>query len=93
MMALAAVVLSFAGFAALAVSMARHHRDLFGRPPERRLMLALRAAGWLLLAAAFAPAIRHSGPAIGIVLWFGIATLTAMSVALMLTYRSWWWRA
>lgn len=85
-------VLSFAGFAMIAVSMTRHHHELFGRAPSRRMTLAARTLGWLLLACSLVAAIRDAGPAVGIVCWFGMAPVTAVSVAMLLTYRTWWWR-
>lgn len=91
-MTLAAFAFSFVGFAALALSMARHHGDVFGRPPTRRHTLGARAIGWLLLAASVAAAIHDTGVSVGIVLWSGTATMTSMSVALLLTYRARWWR-
>jgi len=87
-MALASMVLSFAGFAALACSMTKHHRDLFGKGPSQERERALRLAGWMLLTLSVTPAIVQSGMSIGIVLWFGILTVAAVLVALLLTYRS-----
>lgn len=93
MMGLACFMLQWAGFAALAISMPKHHRDLFGRAPSRRASLVVRGAGWALLALAFVPAIAAAGSSTGIVLWFALATLTALIVALMLTYRERGWSA
>ena len=75
------------GFAALALSMVKHHRDLFGRVPDHRHQLCLRAAGWALLALALGPAVSGFGPAIGIILWFALASLAVPILALSITYR------
>lgn len=81
------LLLSLAGFATLACSMAKHHRDLFGAPPGKWLALSLRCAGWALLAASSVAAIAVSGPSIGIVLWFGIAAVAAAAVTMGLAGR------
>ncbi|MCP1469670.1 hypothetical protein J3E64_001352 [Sphingobium sp. OAS761] len=84
MMALLAFLLLSAGFAALALSMAQHYRKLqYGAPAASR-KLALRGAGWALLAAAFVPSIHDLGVSLGIVLWFGLAALAAAAAALIL---------
>ena len=90
---LSAFLLLLAGFAALALSMPKHQRELFGRAPVKPARLILRFFGWSLLLLALMPAIACSGVGIGIVLWFGFATLAAMIVSLMLTYRKLWWPA
>ena len=75
-----------AGFAALALSMHKHHRDVFGTAPTRGRTLALQGAGWLLLTASVWPCVAHSGWSIGLVLWIGLLTVAALTVALLLTY-------
>lgn len=67
-----AFVLAFAGMAALAFAMDRHHEQLTGAreaPPARRRML--RCAGGLLLAAAVAPCVWVWGATVGAVAWLG----------------------
>jgi hypothetical protein len=93
MMAFATLLLSFAGFAALALSMPKHHRDLFAKNYRLLWEVALRSVGWALLAASLAPAIIGQGVSIGIVLWIGSATVAAIGVAMLLAYRNLWWRA
>lgn len=92
MIELATFLLQFAGFVALALSMPRHFREFFGSLPARSAKLSMRVVGWSLLTLAFIPAIFGAGASIGIVLWFGLATLAASVVALTLTYRNLWWR-
>ncbi len=87
MMALATFVLSFLGFAALALAMSKHYRDVFGMAPAPPRKLALRGAGWGLLGASCVPPTQGCGVSIGIVFWFGTATVSALAVALVLTYR------
>jgi hypothetical protein len=81
MMTLTTLALLLAGFAALALSMHKHHRDLFGVAPRRARALLLRGLGWTLLAAALVPAIGGQGASVGVVLWFGVATAAALAVA------------
>lgn len=67
-----ALALAFAGMAALAFAMDRHHRQLTGAPetpPARRRLL--RCAGALLLAAAGIPCIWAWGATVGTVAWLG----------------------
>ena len=85
-MALAALLLALAGFAALALSMKKHHRDLFGAPPPRGRAMAFQAAGWTLLALSIMPCVIESGWSVGLVLWFGLLTVAALVVALSMTY-------
>lgn len=86
MMAAAALLLATAGFAALAFSMHKHHRELFGAPPSKWRALTLHAIGWILLALSFAACIWDSRWAEGSVLWLGLITVAALAAALMLTY-------
>ena len=82
----AALVAALAGFAALGLAMHKHHRAVFGEPASRRLMIALRSTGWVLLALSFAASVAGSGWAVGPVLWLGLLTLAALAVALLLTF-------
>lgn len=86
MVTFAAFGLALAGFLLLAASMHKHHRDLFGKAPSWRRAALLRIFGWLLLAGSLATAIAASDPAVGLVLWFGLATIAALAVALGFTY-------
>lgn len=86
MTVLGTLLLALAGFAALSLSMQKHHRDLLGGAPLRARALALKCAGWLLLAASLWTALSGEGVFVGIVLWLGIATIAALTVAMLLTY-------
>ena len=83
-----ALLLSLLGFAALALAMHKHHRDILGRPipPVRRH--GLRLTGWGLLALAFAACIAGKGWATGPVLWFAQLTVAALAIAMLLTLRT-----
>lgn len=85
-MAAFALATAIAGFASLALSTQRHHRELFGTPPARRRVVALRVAGWMLLCVSLAACIKGPGWPVGSVLWFGMLTVAALPVILILTY-------
>lgn len=79
------LILSLAAFAALALSMPRYHRDLFGEPTNRSLQSTSRIAGWTLLSLSLAVCISGLGVSIGIVLWVGMLTVAALAVAAALS--------
>lgn len=90
-MTIIAFLSAFAGFAAMALSMHKHYRDLFGVAPPERLRKALRTSGFVKIAASLGLAIAVEGISIGLVLWAGLLTLAAIAVCLLLTYRERWW--
>ena len=77
-MMLAAFALSYAALATLGLSQTRHHRRVYGRDPGGRRRRAGRWAGWMLLAASAAATAGAS--------FLGVVTVTAVAVALLLTY-------
>lgn len=83
----AAFVAATAGFAALAMAMTRHAREIFGRAPGQGTAWTLRIAGAVLLAAAHAFSATAWGAAIGAVAWFGVVTAGALAVVLALALR------
>lgn len=87
-----AFLLAFAGFAAMALSMQRHHRDIFGSVPPERSRKALRTTGVATIAASLSLATAAEGLGIGLVLWAGLLTLATIAVCLLLTYRERWWQ-
>lgn len=87
-MGLAVYAVSVVGLACIALSMARHARDVFAREltwPERSL---LRGAGAALQAAAFALCVVQWDAAIGLIAWVGTMTVAALSVTALLTLRN-----
>ncbi len=80
-----AFVSIIAGMAALAIGMAQHHRQVFGRPPGALGRAAWRGAGWLLLALAMAPCWLGWGVSMGSVLWTGLLAGGVLVVAFALT--------
>lgn len=90
------VALSFTlavlGFTLLALSLARHYRDIFGKTLSPMRGRTFRTAGCLLMAASMASAITAQGIGTGLVLWFALLTVAALIVGLSITYRDKWWR-
>jgi hypothetical protein len=81
-MMLVALVLALAGFAALAMAMDRHARDLLRRAPSPRDVRLRRCGGAFALAAAYGVMVAERGALIGTVLWFGLLSLAAAAVLL-----------
>lgn len=87
MLIFTACAAAFLGFIALSLAMSRHFRNVFAAAePAFRQRLALRLAGWLLLAVTAVLCIAVWGLSVGIVALFGVLTMSAFAVALMLTY-------
>ena len=89
---LVAYALALAGFAALSMSMTRHQRVALGAllsPARRR---ALRAAGFVLLAASGSWCVLRFGVGLGLVAWATLIAFAALAVILVLTFRPRWMR-
>ncbi len=80
-----ALGLVFAGFAALSLSMERHHRQVWARLPKGLAPLGYRLTGFGLITAGLAPAVAAWGGSVGVVAWLGLLTVGALTVALLLT--------
>jgi len=80
--------LAFSAFAAKGIVMDRHYADLHGRgkEPKPATRLRLRTLAWLALALSFAACIASSGWHIGPVLWCGVLSIAAWTVAILLQY-------
>ncbi len=82
-----ALALCYAGMAALALAMDRHHEQVTGQgdvPGPRRQ--ALRWGGGLLLALALAACAAAWGLTVGLVAWCGFLTAGGLAVAWLLPY-------
>ncbi|MCJ2035980.1 DUF3325 domain-containing protein [Methylobacterium sp. J-068] len=86
------LALSFAGLAALCLSMDRHHRAISGRGQSRGRARTLRAGGWVALAASFTAAVVTSDWNFGPVQWIGSLTAAALLVVGLVSYRPGWIR-
>ena len=80
------VALAFSAFAAKGNVMDRHYADLHGRgtAPAPALRQRMRTLAWLGLALSFAACIGASGWHIGPVLWCGVLSIAAWTVAVMM---------
>lgn len=87
-MPLLGFALALAGFAGLALAMDRHHRQIRHRPATRHARRLGRAVGALGLAASFAVCVHHAGWGLGPVLWFGLISVAAGTVAAGLSAAS-----
>lgn len=87
-MTLLALLLAMLGFAALALAMARHARDLLGRAPTRAQARRLRISAAQALLMSYASVVTAWGVIIGSILAYAILSLAAAVVVLLLRYRS-----
>ena len=83
---LLAFVASYAGFAALAFAMDRHHRQLRERSSTTGVRLGLRVIGAVSLSHAFYASVTYAGWSIGPVLWFGMISASALVLVVVLAY-------
>lgn len=63
------LLLTLGALLLFALAMARHHRQLLGRPPSPRFVLGARVLGWILLALAPLPWMATHGALIAFVAW------------------------
>lgn len=84
---LLALLLCYAGFTALCLSMPRHHDQLLGGKPTKRRRHALHIGGWLLLGLSLWSAVSINGWSFGLVDWFAVLMLSALALVLLLPYR------
>ncbi|CAD5106411.1 DUF3325 domain-containing protein [Zestomonas carbonaria] len=82
---IAGLLLAYGGMLALCLGLERHYKQVWKRPSST-LRRALRAAGWLALAASFAASVLAWGWAMGPVGWFGLISLAGFALVLLLPY-------
>jgi len=84
----AAGLASYAGFACLALAMARHWTEASGQvmdvAPHRR---SLPPLGFSTLGVSYALCVYRDGPSFGTLLWVLLCYATAIAVALTLTWQ------
>jgi len=80
------MILSFAGFFALAFSMDRHYQQLKSEPLNLKSRIMFRAAGWVLLAVSILPCTAHWDTAIGLSVWFGVLSVSGSLLVMLLSY-------
>lgn len=84
---LLALLLCYASFTALCLSMDRHHVELLGRKPTAGRRRLIKLTGWLLLAVSLWAAVSSIGWGLGLVEWFAVLMLSALLLVLLLPYR------
>ena len=87
---IAILLVSLAGFAALALATERHAEHLLRRVPAPQWRLLARVVGWALLAIALALGIVYMGTGLGITLWLGWLSIAAL--ALVFAFPKWPWQ-
>lgn len=89
MAAMATLMLSFAGFACLALAMDRHYEQVSGREfTTLRLRRALRGLASALLVAGLIACLQAWGAAVASLVWLGMLSCGALMVALTLSYAA-----
>ncbi len=78
--------LELCGLMLLALSMARHHEQVFGDRTALIRPAVLTALGWLLLILSTLPPVARHGTSIGLAVWAGELTLAAWAVVLLHAY-------
>lgn len=89
-MSVAAFLLAFGGFAALAMAMSRHSEALTGRALPRRIAMGLKGCAWGLLGGSLWASMAWLGNPVGLVAWFGLLNGAALLTALCLTLARRW---
>ncbi|MEL6727065.1 MAG: DUF3325 domain-containing protein [Pseudomonadota bacterium] len=81
------IIIALPGFAALCLSMKKCQRQIFDAPISDGRSRLYRAFGTVALSAALAWCIAAESWSIGLVIFFGGATIAALSVIITLTVR------
>lgn len=83
---LIALMMCYAGFAALCLATDRHHGELLHSQPSPRRRQSLRVAGGLLLSVSIWPAVTGAGWGQGLVEWCAVLMFSALLLVLLLPY-------
>lgn len=86
-MLLLAFLLTLLGFAALALALDRHHRQVRNTLPSRWRRYWLRIGGSLGLALSLTLCVLNQGWGNGVVLWFGLISAAPILIILALAYK------
>lgn len=86
LMALMALLLGFAGFAALSLAMDRHQEQVLGRALTAAPNHGLRAAGTALLLLALGTCMLPQSQSVAAAVWLGLLSFAALAVAALLSY-------
>jgi len=90
---IAVALVSYVGFALLALSQERHWLRAGGKQAcPARVVMPMRAVGYGLLLAALGLALLRDGPSFGSLLWVTVLTVAALGVVATLAWRAAWLR-
>lgn len=81
-------LLAFCGMLALFLGLERHFKQIFTRKPHRQFLQGLRVAGWLALVGSLVASATAWGWAIGAVGWFGLISLSGITMTFAASYLS-----
>ena len=88
---MAALMLSYAGFACVALAMDRHYEQVSGNEfTTRRLRRGLRGVASALVAVGLIACLQAWGAAVASLVWLGMLSCGAVGVTLTLSYRPAW---
>ncbi|MBL4602634.1 MAG: DUF3325 domain-containing protein [Emcibacteraceae bacterium] len=79
-------ILTFIASVALCLGMKRHHRQIWGRAPEKQTVLLCRFGGWGLMAIGIALCVFELGGPLGFVTWFGLFAACTLMLNFALPY-------
>lgn len=85
---LSIILFAYAGFSALCLSLSRHYRQVRGRVPSANTVLALRLAGWILLALSLLLCMwLDKSWSLALVTWAGSLSAAGLWLVFLLPYR------
>ncbi|MBL4801606.1 MAG: DUF3325 domain-containing protein [Emcibacter sp.] len=87
-MILLSFILTLIGCTVLCLAMARHHRQIWNRAPDRRTAFFLRFVGGGLMTSAVVICMESTGWVFGLVTWLGIFTASTILLVFLLPYAA-----
>lgn len=82
------LLINLLAFSSLALAMERHHQDILRKRPSQSRRRLLRIIGWSGLVLSYPLTIAAWGAAVGSVVWFGLLSLPAAIVVLVISRLS-----
>lgn len=89
-MSLITLIFAVAAFALFGLATDEHHQKRLGKRADIATKKRMRIAAWVLIVAAFPPALMASGGVFGPILWAGMLMLGAGIVFLVLNLSPAW---